>query len=346
MTDLPRSADGNPAQAGRFVPRPFEPAWWLRGPHAQTVAGKYLRPRTGVRYRRERVDTPDGDFLDLDWASVPGRSRVPEDDAPYVVVVHGLEGSAESAYVRETCRALWDRGIRAVAMNFRSCGGEPNRLPRFYHAGDTGDLGFVLELLAARWPGVPLGAVGFSLGANVLLKYLGERGTGSLVRAAAAISIPFDLGAGADKLASSVTGRLYTSIFIRSLRKKYEQKRALLGDACDDALVRSARTFREWDDAATARLHGFRDVDDYYGSSSSQGFLGRVRIPTLLVHAADDPFVPDDAIPRDAIRANPALHAAIVPHGGHVGFIAGQPGRPEFWAEAEAARFLEGELNR
>jgi predicted alpha/beta-fold hydrolase len=330
----------------RFTPRPFRPAWWLPGAHAQTVGGRYLRPRTGVHYRRERVETPDGDFLDLDWAGVAGGSRVPGDDAPYGVVVHGLEGSAQSAYVKETCRALWDRGIRSVAMNFRSCGGEPNRLPRFYHAGDTGDIGFVLELLAARWPGVPLGAVGFSLGANVLLKYLGERGAESRVRAAAAISIPFDLGAGADKLASSATGRLYTGIFIRSLRKKYQQKRTLIGDACDDARVRSARTFREWDDAATARLHGFRDVDDYYGSSSSKGFLGRIRVPTLLVHAADDPFVPGEAIPHDVIGANPALHPAIVPRGGHVGFIAGHPGRPELWAEAEAARFLEMELNR
>ncbi|HYH81114.1 MAG TPA: alpha/beta hydrolase [Longimicrobium sp.] len=329
--------------ATRFAPRPFRPAWWLRGAHAQTVAGRYLRPRTGVIYRRERVDTPDGDFLDLDWAAVPGRPA-PADGAPYAVVVHGLEGSAGSAYVKETCRALWDRGIRAVAMNFRSCGGEPNRLPRFYHAGDTGDIAFVLELLSARFPGVALGAVGFSLGANVLLKYLGERGAESRVRAAAAISIPFDLGAGADKLASSVTGRLYTSVFIRSLRKKYQQKRPLIGDACDEARVLSARTFREWDDAATARLHGFRDVDDYYGSSSSAGFLDRIRVPTLLVHAADDPFVPEEAIPHDAIRANPALHGAIVPHGGHVGFIAGQPGQPEFWAEGEAARFLEMQM--
>jgi hypothetical protein len=327
----------------RFVPRPFRPAWWLPGAHAQTVAGKYLRPHTGVRYRRERVNTPDGDFLDLDWATVPGRPA-PEDDAPYVVVVHGLEGSAESAYVKETCRALWDRGIRSVAMNFRGCGGEINRLPRFYHAGDTGDVAFVLELLAARFPAVPLGAVGFSLGANVLLKYLGERGDQSRVRAAAAISIPFDLGAGADKLAASFTGRLYTGIFIRSLRQKYLAKRHLIGDQCDEPRVLKSRTFREFDDAATARLHGFRDVDDYYGSSSSAQFLPRIRVPTLLVHAADDPFVPEDAIPHDAIRTNPALYAAIVPQGGHVGFIAGQRGRPEFWAEAEAARFLEMQL--
>jgi len=343
VSETARSADADPQvdpPPVRFVPRPFRPAWWLPGPHAQTVGGRYLRPRTGVRYRRERVDTPDGDFLDLDWAAVPGRPA-PSDTAPFVVVVHGLEGSAESAYVKETCRALWDRGIRSVAMNFRGCGGEPNRLPRFYHAGDTGDLAFVLELLAERFPGAPLGAVGFSLGANVVLKYLGERGDDALARAAAAISIPFDLGAGADKLAASVTGRMYTAIFIRSLRRKYLSKRHRIGGTVDERRVLASRTFRDIDDAATAPLHGFRDVDHYYGSSSSGQFIPRIRVPTLLVHASDDPFVPEAAIPRDAIAANPALTAAIVPHGGHVGFIAGQPGRPEFWSEREAARFLE-----
>ncbi|HKP76601.1 MAG TPA: alpha/beta fold hydrolase [Longimicrobiaceae bacterium] len=325
---------------GSFVPTPFVPAWWLPGPHAQTVAGRYLRPSTGVKYRRERIDMPDGDFMDLDWASVPKSRPGPAADAPLVLVVHGLEGSAESAYVLETCRALWDRGLRAVAMNFRSCGGEPNRLPRFYHAGDTGDVGFVLGVLAERHRGVPLGAVGFSLGANVLLKYLGEQGSAARVRAAAAISIPFDLGAGADKLQASWQGRMYTGIFIRSLQRKYRDKGALMAGACDERRVFAARSFREFDDAATARLHGFRDVDDYYGTSSSYQFLPRIRIPTLLVHAEDDPFVPAEAIPRAAIAANPHLAAAITPHGGHVGFVGGPPWRPRFWAEGEAARFV------
>src|ERR1700741_1476857 len=180
----------NPPAPSRFTPRPFVPARWLPGPHAQTVAGRYLRPATGVRYRRERIDTPDGDFLDLDFAHVVGSPQpAPVEDSPVALVVHGLEGSAQSAYVLETCRALWGRGIRAVAMNFRSCSGEPNRLARFYHAGDTGDIAFVLERLAEPHPGVPLAAVGFSLGANVLLKYLGERGDSARIRAAAAISI-------------------------------------------------------------------------------------------------------------------------------------------------------------
>lgn len=329
----------NPLPPPRFQPRPYVPAWWLPGPHAQTVAGKYLRPATGVRYRRERIDTPDGDFLDLDFAAVPG-TRAPGEDSPVGLVVHGLEGSAESSYVLETCRALWDRGIRPVAMNFRSCGGEPNRLPRFYHAGETGDVGFVLEWLADRYPEVPLAAVGFSLGANVLLKYLGERGEATPVWAAVAISIPFDLAAGSEKLWSSFAGRLYTGIFVRSLQRKYRQKGARMAGLCDERRAFTARSFTEFDDAVTAPLHGFRGVEEYYGTSSSGQFLPRIRIPTLLIHAEDDPFVPADAIPHDAIAANPRLTTAFTRHGGHVGFLSGSPIRPQFWAEAEAARYL------
>lgn len=327
-----------------FVPRPFRPAWWLPGPHAQTVAGRYLRPRGGVRYRRERVELPDGDFLDLDFATVEGRPVPDAAETPAVLVVHGLEGSAQSAYVLETCRALAGHGIRAVAMNFRSCGGEPNRLARLYHAGDTGDVAFALDLLAERFPGAPLGAVGFSLGGNQLLKHLGERGREAGVRAAVGVSVPFDLDAGASKLEASAMGRLYASVFVRSLRGKFLAKRDLIGDTCDEARVLRARSLREFDEAATAPLHGFRDAAHYYAVSSSGPFLPRIRVPTLLVHAADDPFVPAEAMPHAAVRENPCLAAAFTEQGGHVGFIGGPPRARTFWAEAEAARFLAGYL--
>jgi predicted alpha/beta-fold hydrolase len=330
-----------------FVPRPYVPAWWLPGPHAQTVAGRYLREATGVRYRRERLDTPDGDFIDIDFATVHGsRAPAPGDDAPVALVLHGLEGDSSAPYVLETSRALWDRGIRAVAINFRACSGEPNRLPRFYHAGDSGDVAFVLDQLAERFPGVPLAAVGYSLGANMLLKYLGERGDQARVRVAAGISIPFDLGAGADKLQSTAIGRTYTGVFIRPMKAKFRQKQHLVADACDAGRVLAARSFREFDDAATARLHGFSGVDDYYGRSSCAQFLPHIRVPTLIVHSVDDPFVPADAIPRGALRDNPHLTPVITEHGGHVGFVAGPPWRPEFWAEAEAARFIAEGLKR
>jgi predicted alpha/beta-fold hydrolase len=329
-----------------FVPRPYVPAWWLPGPNVQTVAGRYLREATGVRYRRERIDTPDGDFFDIDFATIHGsRAPAPGDDAPIALVTHGLEGGSDAPYVLETCRALWDRGVRAVAMNFRTCSGEPNRLARFYHAGDTGDVAFVLDLLAERFPGVPLAAVGYSLGGNVLLKYLGESGNRARVKVAAGISLPFDLGAGADKLQSTVIGRTYTGVFIRPMKAKFRQKLHLVADACDAERVLAARSFREFDDLATARLHGFSGADDYYAQSSCAQFIPRIRVPTLVIHALDDPFVPATAIPHDALRANPQLTTVITRHGGHVGFVAGPPWRPEFWAEAEAARFVAEILN-
>jgi uncharacterized protein len=327
-----------------FTPRPFRPAWWLPGAHAQTIGGRYVRPPHGVHYRRERIETPDGDFLDLDFSTVDGAPPA-EDDAPLCLVVHGLEGSAQSSYVLETCRALAERGIRAAAMNFRSCSGELNRTARFYHAGDTADLAFLLDLLAARHPSATLLAAGFSLGANQLLKYLGERGEASRIRAAVAVSVPYDLGRGADKLWSTFMGRAYTRHFVGRLVGKYRRKAETTGGRLPspalnaDRILRS-RSFREFDDALTARLHGFRDADDYYTSSSSARFLHAIRVPTLLVQALDDPFVDESALPLDVIDANPVLQKAFVPHGGHVGFIAGPPHRPWFWAEREAARFL------
>ncbi len=146
--------------------------------------------------------------------------------------------------------------------------------------------------------------------------------------------------AGADKLQTTAMGRVYTGVFVRPLKAKFRQKQHLIGDACDARRMLAARSFREFDDAATARLHGFSGVDDYYGSSSCAQFLPRIRIPTLVVHAMDDPFVPEEAIPHAALRANPHLVAAITPHGGHVGFVTGPPWRPRFWAETEAARFI------
>ncbi|HEV2149427.1 MAG TPA: hydrolase [Longimicrobiaceae bacterium] len=325
--------DGKP-----YSVRPFRPAPGLGNPHAQTIGGRYLRPREPIPFRRERVETPDGDFLDLDFAELPGVSW---DDAgaPAAVILHGLEGCSQSGYVLQTLRELAGRGIRAVALNFRTCGGEPNRLARFYHSGETGDLGFVLRMLAERHPRAPLAAVGFSLGGNVLLKYLGESGAAALPRAAVAVSVPFDLAAGARNMERGM-GRVYTARFLRTLREKYRQKRPLIGDVVDPARVLAARTFREFDDAATAPLHGFRDADDYYASSSSAFYLAGIRVPTLLLHSTDDPFLPDAAIPRAAARENPCITAEFTERGGHVGFVAGTPWAPEFWAEAEAARFL------
>ena len=328
----------------RFVPSSFRPAWWLPGPHLQTLGARWLRSKLEVPFHRERLELPDGDFIDLDFAFGPLGTA--GDRSPVVLVLHGLEGSARSGYAKQLYRSLRDLEINSVGLNFRSCSGELNRLPRMYHSGETEDLGWVLRLLAERYPDRPRGVLGVSLGGNVLLKFLGESGESvrPFVEVAAAISVPFDLSAGADCLRRP-GGRLYARYLLRKLRRKVEAKRGILPPAVDLSKAVRARTFREFDDAATAPLHGFASAEDYYRRSSSARFLTGVRVPTLLLHSADDPFLPPRSIPRAAVEANPQLDAAFTARGGHVGFVSGNsPFRPTFWAEREAARFLSGHL--
>lgn len=322
-----------------LVPARFRPAWWLRNPHAQTLAGKYLRSSRGLPLERRRIDTPDGDFLDLDFAPEPAQG------APLVVVLHGLEGSTQREYMSLMFHELFGHGLRGVGMNFRGCGGEPNRLARAYHSGDTGDLAHVIAGLRRSRPGRPIGAVGFSLGGNVLLKHLGERGDAAGIDAAAAVSVPFDLSGSAERLSSGVMGRAYGAYFLRSLRRKVHAKRHLLNGEADVDRALAARTLRDFDDAFTAPLHGFTGADDYYARADVRRHLAHIRVPALLVQARDDPFLPRGATPDAIVADNPRLTAAFTDRGGHLGFVEGAlPWRPRFWAERTAARFLEREL--
>lgn len=322
-----------------FQPGPFRAAWWLPGGHAQTVGGKYLRPLHPLPLTRERWDTPDGDFLDLDFA--------PEvaPDAPLVVVLHGLGGFTRRPYMLAAYWELANRGLRAVGLNFRGCGGELNRLPRLYHSGETGDLGFVVDTLRVRYPDRPIGVLGFSLGGNVLLKYLGERGKSAPVGAGATISVPFDLAAGSRRLEEGVMGRAYTRYFLKDLKSKALGKAHLVRPHIDLDAALAAETIWAFDDVATAPLHGFEDAADYYARSSSKFFLDRVRTPAILIQSRNDPFFPYDPAPEQSARESDHLVAAFFDHGGHVGFVAGaRPWAPTFWAEAEAARFLADQL--
>ena len=327
-----------------FQAQSFRRAWWLPGAHLQTLGARALRRAGGVPIRRTRVELPDGDFVDLDF-SYP-RHWDGRTDAPYVLLLHGLEGSAQSKYALETYRNLDLHGLRGVGLNFRSCSGELNRLPRLYHSGDTEDLAFTIAWLTARYPDRPFGVIGFSLGGNVLLKFLGERGSDlpAQLVSAVAISVPFDLGRGATHL-KRLGGRVYVSYLLRKLQRKVVAKKQMLVDKIDYDRAVSARDFWEFDDSATAPLHGFAGADDYYQRSSSVGFLDAIQIRTLLLHAEDDPFLPSDCMPRDAAERNANLLANFTPAGGHVGFVSGSvPWRPVFWAEREAARFMRGSL--
>lgn len=321
-------------------PAAFRPLPGLSGPHRQTVAGRWLRPRGG-RWRRERLALADGDFLDLDEPA-----RAPVAPTAVVLLLHGLEGSSASGYMVESARLLSARGLLAVALNFRSRSGEPNRLPRSYHSGETGDVAHVLGLLGERYRRLPIGAIGFSLGGNVLLKYLGERGANlpQGLRAACAISVPFDLAASAERLEQGV-GRLYGTFFLRALKRSLRAKAERLPGRVPLAAGVAARTLREFDDAVTAPLHGFRDADDYYARSSCAPLVEKIRLPTLLLQGADDPIVPPSSFPLAAVRRNPRLVAGLTTAGGHLGFVEpGRRARPGFWAEREAVRFLASQL--
>ena len=324
-----------------FRPRPFRPAPWASGPHAQTLLARLLRSTREPAMLRERWELPDGDFLDLDFGPDPGPR------APVVLLLHGLEGGSNRSYVLSACRRLLAHGMRPVAMNFRGCSGEMNRLPRMYHSGETADPAWVLERLRRLSPRRRLGALGFSLGGNVLLKLLGERGDGGvgLVGAAVAVSVPMDLAAGCDLLERTAMGRAYTRFFLRSLKRKVRAKAALMAGLADVTATLASRTLREFDQAATSRIHGFADAADYYRRCSSAAFVSGIRVPTLVVHATDDPFLPSAALPTAELRANPAVTLALQERGGHVGFMEGAPWAPRYWADEEAARFLAERLS-
>jgi len=293
-----------------------------------------------VPLKRERVELPDGDFVDLDWAELT------PPDTPLVLVLHGLEGWARSNYMLEMYRALGRRGVAAVGLNFRGCSGEPNRLPPMYHSGETGDLRAVLERLAGRFPSRALGAAGFSLGGNVLLKYLGEQGADAAhtpVAAAAAMSVPFDLSAGADWIERGASAA-YRRYLVRKLHRKVRRKSELLRPHVDVEALLGSRTFREFDGIGTAPLHGFEDAEDYYRRSSCGCYIPAIRVPTRVIHAEDDPFLPPASIPRAALEDNRFIDCCITRRGGHVGFVAGPPWAPVYWAEEAAADFLARNL--
>jgi predicted alpha/beta-fold hydrolase len=319
---------------------PFRPAWWAPSGLLQTLVGMRAAD-AAVPFVTLTVPTPDDDDV---------RVHVAEPDAPaggatpLVLLLHGLEGSRGSAYVRATARHARRRGFGLAVLEFRTCGGEPNRARRTYHSGETGDLDLVVATLAARWPQRPLLPLGFSLGANVLLKWLGERGDAlpAAVRAAAAVSPPFDLAACADRCDRAYRGAIARH-FLRTLVPKALAKERQFAGCCDPARVRACRTLRAFDDAFTAPLHGFRDAAHYYATQSCGPLLPAIRRPTLLIAAADDPLVPATAVPRAAIDASPFLHADLPAHGGHVAFVdGGTPWRPHRWAEERALAFLAG----
>jgi len=290
----------------------FSPPFWLRNPHIQTLWPKLFRKLPALPLRRERVELADGDFIGLSWSQTAA--------GPPVLVLHGLEGSLRSHYALPMMAALDRAGFQAVFMHLRGCSGEANRLPRTYHSGASEDLAEVLAHLRTNHRPIAA-AVGFSLGGNLLLKYLGETGTSSLLRAAVAISVPFVLGDAARRLEQGVS-RIYQQYLLNRLRQSYQLKFKTIPSPLRVSLEQ-IRTLREYDHSVTAPLNGFAGADDYYRRCSSRSYLSGITTPTLILHAKDDPFMYPHDIPTPA-EVGPGVRLAIHAHGGHVGFISGR----------------------
>ena len=287
-----------------------------------------------VSYIRERLELDDGDFLDLDWSRVGGDH--------VVIIAHGLEGSSQRRYVKGMVRMFNQHEWDAVALNFRGCSGEPNRLLRFYHSGVSDDLWDVAEHVS-RQRYKRIGLLGFSLGGNVALKLLGELGdtTPEWLIGGVGISVPCDLKTSSESMARLIN-RPYMMRFISDLHAKIRAKRMRFPDELDDSGYNRIKTFRHFDDRYTAPLHGFRDAEDYWAQCSSRFFFKTIRRPALLVNAADDPFLGSDCFPTDLARRHDFLHLEIPTHGGHVGFVENNHRDNNYYSERRAFEFLNG----
>lgn len=319
------------------VESPFRPAWWLPGPHAQTLWASLGRrvPRLDLHW--EELELPDGDFVELAHVGThrPG--------VPTVMVVHGLAGSVESPHVAGLLAALHTRGWNATAFHFRGCGRRPNRTPVGYHSGKTDDPRYALSVLRERVDG-PLAAVGFSLGANVMLKLLGEDGENAVVDAAAVVSPPLVLDRCADRMERGFS-RLYQHVLVRDL-VEYVRAKAEPDGPVDLRALGRVRTFRDFDELITAPLHGFDDSADYYARASSRPFLPRITVPTLVIHSSDDPFFTPDVVPEPH-ELPEVVRFELAPRGGHVGFVEGRlPGRGRYHIDTRVPAFLDGIIGR
>jgi len=307
----------------------FKPPLFLRNGHLQTILPVLFPRRVDVVYERERLELDDGDFLDMDW-SRKGRNRL-------AVLLHGLEGCTDNGYIRGMAAALNAAGWDALAWNFRGCGEELNRLPHFYHSGETSDLARVIRHASATYSSIAL--VGFSLGGNVVLKYLGEAEPHAAVIAGVAISTPVDLASSALSLDRRITNRIYLRRFLDTLISKVEAKAMRFPGHFDLGGIREIRGFQEFDDRYTARLHGFRDANDYWKRSSSRQFLSGIRLPTLLVNARNDPFLTPESFPFEEAGKNDFFSFEAPDSGGHVGFLDLVNGLQP-WHEPRTAQFL------
>ena len=315
----------------------FKPAWWLPGPHLPTIWGKLARRRPPVHDRLERWPAPDGDHLTL------VRMGTIRPGVPHLLIFHGLEAKITAKYAHGMLDQARKRGWSGDMLMFRTCDGEVNSARRFYHSGETTDCDFVIRSLTTLYPSLHLVLCGVSLGGNVILKWLGEQRerVPPEVKRAAAVSVPYDLEAGA-RFMEHGFAPMYVRHFLKTLTAKTLKKLERYPDLCDRGKLLAAKSFWDFDDALTGPVHGFTGAHDYYFRSSSIRFLDKIRVPTLLMSAWDDPFLPSRILEqvREIARGNPNLHLEFSPKGGHTGWIEGNPWNQRYYMEERVVRWL------
>lgn len=307
----------------------FKPAWWCRSAHLQTIYGGLFRINPKIPLRYERFETPDGDFLDLDRLDGP-------QNTPLVVVLHGLGSSSEAPYVHLLLNQTRKAGWQAVAINARGSGREPNRLKEIHHGGKTEDLDSVIRYLIEKEHTKAIYLIGYSLGGNIILKWLGEKGAAlpKEVKKVVAVSVPYDLAKAAQNLDRGLNQKVYARVLLNTLRKQALGKEKQFPGIIDVEKVKNAHTFQIFDREVTARLNGFKDENDYWTQSSSVHYLKTIKALVLLIHAANDPFLPVKDLPLEIIKQSPTLKLLVTSDGGHLGFISGNiPFRPNDWLE-------------
>jgi len=310
----------------------YSPPPFMKNGHIQTIFPSLFRKIKTVTYVRERIDTPDDDFLDLDWSRCGGRRLA--------IISHGLEGDSDRAYVKGMVRALNLYGWDCLAWNFRGCSGEPNRRLKSYHSGSFDDLAQVIEHAAAAGDYARIGLMGFSIGGNITLLYLGKNRdrVNPLVSCAAVLSVPCDLAAGAAALARR-SNALYMQRFLRLLGAKVAAKKVLFPNRIDDTGYATLRTFRDFDERYTAPINGFKNADDYWSQCSSKPWIADIAVPTLMISAVNDPFLTPACFPVEAAAENSAVYLEMPASGGHVGFIQFNH-KGLYWSERRSAEFF------
>ncbi|WP_339770283.1 hydrolase [uncultured Paraglaciecola sp.] len=325
---------------GEIVRSTFTPPWWAKNRHIQTIWPRFFQRRLNVHWQKERLILPDGDFVNLAWS---GERKDIEQSKGLVVIFHGLEGSNKSHYANDMTANLVTQGYVVVLMHFRGCGGEHNSLPRAYHSGETQDAWYLLNWLAELYPGVPKVAMGFSLGANMLLKLLGERPKQTILRGGIAISPPFKLAECSLSINQGMS-RMYQSYLLKSMVNNLVDKMRTIDYSdhleIDDVKARKIKTFKEFDDHVTAPLHGFDSADDYYEKCSAINFLPTIATPTLIIHAKDDPFMNESVLPKTTNLAS-VVRLELSDRGGHVGFMQGTPWQPIIWLHERVNQYFQ-----